>query len=523
MVMLKTSVLLKLACVTWIIILISPIIPSKCFLIETDQCVLDLNLARIPKTSVKGTWGGFLNSNCSGGEFHRYLYALGQRANLTGSIFLNSMEQRQCLVSMNENNNFENDMLSCGIEKLTTGGGGCSDFSVDDVIHQLPGKLTNLKQNCEGESITKNCGSCVASWESITSSDDQVTEVEADVCRFSVLVSLTSRMFEDEKWIQSVYSCLQDQTSSTWLIFGSEDVPDYLKIPREELYTATDNFNVSNLIGEGTAGKVYKGTLPNGHQVAIKQIISEGHTETFYREVASLSQIRHPNLVALLGFCRQADELFLVYELCVNGNLSEWLFNEGKTLSWTQRLSTAIDIASALNFLHTYPKGSIIHRDIKPTNILLSENLSAKLSDFGLSKVIKEGESFASSEVRGTFGYMDPEYQTNHHVNSAGDVYSFGVVLLQLLSAKKVVNMKQSNPRRIDKIAKCRNSEGFADPKLNGEYSAEAFELLLQLALSCTGWKKDRPSMEKVVKQISLALSISLVAKASTPQGTPTP
>ncbi|KAK9272933.1 hypothetical protein L1049_003312 [Liquidambar formosana] len=244
-----------------------------------------------------------------------------------------------------------------------------------------------------------------------------------------------------------------------------------------------------------------------------------------FREVTSLSHVRHQNLVALLGFCEEEDEYFLVYELCPNGNLSEWIFGKDKVLSWIQRLEIAIDSARGLWFLHTYPEGCIVHRDIKPSNILLGMNFEAKLSDFGLSKVIDQGESFVSSEVRGTFGYVDPEYQSNRHVNSSGDVYSFGIVLLQILSGKKVINMNVKNPKPLDKMAKVLTRGGsikeFADPRLEGEYSAKAFALTLKLALSCTALKQQRPSMEQVVIQLERALDISTRAITSTPQATP--
>ncbi|KAK1292583.1 putative leucine-rich repeat receptor-like serine/threonine-protein kinase [Acorus calamus] len=284
-------------------------------------------------------------------------------------------------------------------------------------------------------------------------------------------------------------------------------------ISSKEIYSATNNLNPVNFIGQGIAGKVYKGVLSNGLRVAIKHIIKDGHVETFVREVTSLSHVRHPNLVTLLGYCDEEDDCFLVYELCANGNLSEWLFGKDKVLSWTRRLEIAIDSARGLWFLHTYPEGCIVHRDIKPTNILLGTNFEAKLSDFGLSKIIDSGVSYVSSEVRGTFGYVDPEYRQNHHVNPSGDVYSFGIVLLQILSGQRVINLNVKRPMPLDKMAKLLTRGGkitdFVDPKLGGEYSTEAFELTVKLALSCTAHKQQRPSMERVVARLEEALYIS--------------
>nr|XP_016499015.1 PREDICTED: probable receptor-like protein kinase At5g18500 [Nicotiana tabacum] len=270
---------------------------------------------------------------------------------------------------------------------------------------------------------------------------------------------------------------------------------------------------MSNFIGQGIAGKVYKGILADRQHVAIKHIIKDEQMETFVREVTSLSHIKHPNLVSLLGHYDGPNECFLVYELCYNGNLSEWLFGKSKYLSWRRRLEIALDCARGLLFLHSYPQGSIVHRDIKPANILLSASFEAKLSDFGLSKIISIGHSYASSEVRGTFGYVDPEYQKNRHVNSYGDVYSFGIVLLQLLSGQRVINLDLQNPMPLSKMAKNLTKGGnikeFADPKMQGKFSMEAFELVLKLALVSIGLKQQRPSMEQVVVKLEEALDLS--------------
>ncbi|OWM71557.1 hypothetical protein CDL15_Pgr005744 [Punica granatum] len=297
--------------------------------------------------------------------------------------------------------------------------------------------------------------------------------------------------------------------------------PSCLEVPIKEVYTATNNLHQSNVIGQGTAGKVYKGIMSTHQQVAIKHIIEE-NVDTVIREVTSLSHVKHPNLVSLLGCCVNEDECFLIYELCPNGNLSEWIFGKDKALSWIRRLEIAVGSATGLSFLHTYPEGCIVHRDIKPTNILLGPNFEAKLSDFGLSKVIEAGQTHVSSEVRGTFGYLDPKYQDNRRVNSSGDVYSFGIVLLQILSGKKVVNLNEDKPMSLDKRAKGLTKGGntmeFADPKLDGEYSVEAFDLTLRLALSCTTMKQERPSMEQVLVILQEALEISTRAKASSPE-----
>ncbi|KAK1554085.1 hypothetical protein Q3G72_007617 [Acer saccharum] len=518
------------------------------------KCTLDIQLPATNNSDCgSGSWGGFINnSNCCTSSFDDYLYALGRRANLSGDIFLNATDQESCLMSMKE---FRSNVLGCGIEKLTAGAGGCSDYTVVDTFNKLGDRLKTLDKDCKGLSSfgrsDQACIECLRSWEKIGgSSDDEVEfkKAEADVCRYAVLVTLTGSRIDDAKWVQAVFDCLRQQPLVTGLVIlvgsivgisaivliaaliifrkgtenslstGKDEFHESLsKITIKEVYIATNNLSTSNFIGQGVAGKVYKGKLSNGQHVAVKHITDDGYIETFVREVRSLSHVQHPNLVALLGHCEDNDDCFLVYELCQNGNLSEWLYSIDRVLSWIQRLEIAIDCARGLWFLHTYPEGRIVHRDIKPTNILIDADFQAKLSDFGLSKVMDIGQSCVISEVRGTFGYVDPEYRRNHHVSASGDVYSFGIVLLQLLSGQRVINLNIDKTMPLDKMAKFLMRGGniaeFADPKLNGEYSFEAFDFVLKLALSCTELKQQRPSMEQVVLNLEKALDISNTTK----------
>ncbi|XP_060212143.1 probable LRR receptor-like serine/threonine-protein kinase At1g07550 [Lycium barbarum] len=474
-----------------------------------NKCILDINISSSSSpgetcTTLDSNWDGFLTQPCCGLPFNRYLRSLSLWTNQTRLIFLNSTQQMDCLTLMNNNST---DNFSCGIEKLTSGAGGCSDYSDVDVVNELGSKLKSLRDDCKLMDPEGGCNQCLRTWREIASmSKYDSMKLEDDICRFSVLILLTSQRVSDEGWIDKIFHCLGDNSlplasfadesgnetrrrtkfkTDLWILIGgivglvviiivallillkrkTEVKPSsgryisdesgessYRGLSLKEIYSATDNLNMSNFIGQGIAGKVYKGILADRQHVAIKHIIKDEQMETFVREVTSLSHIKHPNLVSLLGHYDGPNECFLVYELCHNGNLSEWLFGKSKYLSWRRRLEIALDCARGLLFLHLYPQGSIVHRDIKPANILLSASFEAKLSDFGLSKIINIGHSYASSEVRGTFGYVDPEYQKNRHVNSYGDVYSFGIVLLQLLSGQRVINLDLNNPMPLSKM-----------------------------------------------------------------------
>ncbi|KAK3018285.1 hypothetical protein RJ639_003553 [Escallonia herrerae] len=513
------------------------------------DCILNVRISSSSSNSNcrDGNWGGFLNNNCCGGAFDEYLYALAQRANQTGQVFLDSTDQRNCLTTLKSE---ETDNMGCGIEKLTSGSGECSDFSVNEVNDRLGKELRSCKGNAfvnllillmDGISLVAHVRELVDVYLvcflflSYYENGDKGT----DLCILIGGILGTSVVVIISIWILVRRSYRSNASPK-------EDGKRIASHPLPNIKLMPIVFYVS--------GKVYKGILPNDQQVAVKHIINDGCIETFLREVRSLSHVRHPNLVPLLGYSENGDECFLIYELCPNGNLSEWIFGtvfklnmpssslihllyllllssnyyiagKDKFLNWIQRLHIATDTARGLWYLHTYPQGCIVHRDIKPTNILLGQNFEAKLSDFGLSKVIDLGVTYVSSEVRGTFGYVDPEYQNNRRVNSAGDVYSFGIVLLQILSGRKVINMNVRTPMPIDKMAKSLNRNdnivGFADPQLDGEYSAEAFDLMFNLALSCTGLQQHRPSMAQVVSKLEEAMDISTRAKASTPLITP--
>ncbi|KAG5011566.1 hypothetical protein JHK86_023827 [Glycine max] len=279
----------------------------------------------------------------------------------------------------------------------------------------------------------------------------------------------------------------------------------------KEIKKYTNNFSQDNDIGSGGYGKVYRGTLPSGQVVAIKRAQREskqGGLE-FKAEIELLSRVHHKNLVSLVGFCFEREEQMLVYEFVPNGTLKDALTGEsGIVLSWSRRLKVALGAARGLAYLHEHADPPIIHRDIKSNNILLNENYTAKVSDFGLSKSILDDEKdYVSTQVKGTMGYLDPDYYTSQKLTEKSDVYSFGVLILELITARKpiergkyIVKVVRST---IDKTKDLYGLHKIIDPAICSGSTLEGFEKFVDLAMECVEDSgADRPAMSDVVKEI---------------------
>ncbi|WVZ05971.1 hypothetical protein V8G54_019317 [Vigna mungo] len=217
----------------------------------------------------------------------------------------------------------------------------------------------------------------------------------------------------------------------------------------EELQKATDNYNRSRFLGQGGFGTVYKGMLPDGTIVAVKKSkeIERNQIETFVNEVVILSQINHRNIVKLFGCCLETETPLLVYEFIPNGTLSHHIHRRDNlpSLSWESRLRIACEIAGAVAYMHFAASIPIFHRDIKPTNILLDNNFSVKVSDFGTSRSVPQDKTHLTTAVGGTFGYIDPEYFQSSQFSDKSDVYSFGVVLVELISGRKPISFLEED------------------------------------------------------------------------------
>ncbi|XP_062110217.1 putative wall-associated receptor kinase-like 16 [Humulus lupulus] len=280
----------------------------------------------------------------------------------------------------------------------------------------------------------------------------------------------------------------------------------------EELIKATLNYDESTIIDRGGFGTVYKGFLPDERIIAIKKskLIDQNQTEQFINEVVVLSQINHKNIVKLLGCCLETQVPLLVYEFVPNGTLSEHIHDREKSikLSWETRLGIAAEAAEALAYLHSAASTPIIHRDVKPSNILL-DNFTAKVSDFGASKLVPQDQVELATMVQGTLGYLDPEYLQTNQLTEKSDVYSFGVVLVELLTAKKAISFDRLEEERslaMHFLCSLKRDRLFEIVEVEGDSANNYKEQVLKVAMIAKGCLsvngEDRPSMKEVAVEL---------------------
>ncbi|XP_022144042.1 LRR receptor-like serine/threonine-protein kinase IOS1 [Momordica charantia] len=282
-----------------------------------------------------------------------------------------------------------------------------------------------------------------------------------------------------------------------------------------EVVKMTNNFK--RVLGKGGFGEVYHGVVDDV-QVAVKMLSlssSQGYRE-FQAEVTLLMRVHHRNLTSLVGYLSEGNHLGLIYEYMANGDLAEHLSERSnRILSWEDRLRIAMDAAQGLEYLHYGCKPPIVHRDVKTTNILLTENLQGKLADFGLSKSFPiDGKTHVSTVVAGTPGYLDPEYYVSNRLTEKSDVYSFGIALLEIISCRPVISRTEDTPhiaRWVNSLVSQGDIQNIVDPRLQGQYETNSVWKAVEVAMACVAANSSRrPTMSEVVAELKDCLGTEL-------------
>ncbi|OAY54543.1 cold-responsive protein kinase 1 isoform X1 [Manihot esculenta] len=301
--------------------------------------------------------------------------------------------------------------------------------------------------------------------------------------------------------------------------FGVDEVAGFDNVKRytyKELRNATEDFSPANKIGEGGFGSVYKGKLKDGRIAAIKVLSAESRqgVKEFLTEINVISDIEHENLVKLYGCCVEENHRILVYNYLEKNSLARTLLGENQSnsniqFSWRIRTKICIGVARGLAFLHEDLQPHIVHRDIKASNILLDKDLTPKISDFGLAKLIPPNMTHVSTRVAGTIGYLAPEYAIRGQLTRKADIYSFGILLVEIVSGRCNRNTQlpideQYLLERTWELYERNELVSLVDPSLNGEFDAEESCKFLKIGLLCTqDASKLRPPMSTVVKLLT--------------------
>ncbi|CAA0394723.1 unnamed protein product [Arabidopsis thaliana] len=299
-----------------------------------------------------------------------------------------------------------------------------------------------------------------------------------------------------------------------------------LQFSFKTIEAATDKFSDSNMIGRGGFGEVYRGKLSSGPEVAVKRLskTSGQGAEEFKNEAVLVSKLQHKNLVRLLGFCLEGEEKILVYEFVPNKSLDYFLFDPAKQgeLDWTRRYNIIGGIARGILYLHQDSRLTIIHRDLKASNILLDADMNPKIADFGMARIFGVDQSQANTKrIAGTFGYMSPEYAMRGHFSMKSDVYSFGVLVLEILSGKKnssFYNIDDSGSNLVTHAWRLwRNGSPLelVDPTIGESYQSSEATRCIHIALLCVQEDPaDRPLLPAIIMMLTSSTTTLHVPRA---------
>ncbi|TKY56099.1 Receptor cytosolic serine/threonine-protein kinase RBK2 [Spatholobus suberectus] len=364
-------------------------------------------------------------------------------------------------------------------------------ISVVQWAMQLPSR--NLSYATHHDHKTNNCDRDKDRFLGLDTKSGALVPVDAEI-------GTASSPEDNSRSIPKELEGLHEKYSSTCRLFKYQ-----------ELVLATSNFLPENLIGKGGSSQVYRGCLPDGKELAVKILKpSDDVLKQFVLEIEIITTLHHKNIIVLLGFCFEDGNLLLVYDFLSRGSLEENLHGNKKNplvFGWTDRYKVAMGVAEALEYLHNNEGQSVIHRDVKSSNVLLSEDFEPQLSDFGLAKWASTSSSHITcTDVAGTFGYMAPEYFMYGKVNDKIDVYAFGVVLLELLSGRKPISGEYPKGQEslvmwASPILNSGKVSQLLDPSLGDNYDHEEMERMLLAATLCIRRApRARPQMSLISK-----------------------
>ncbi|XP_022743801.1 probable serine/threonine-protein kinase PBL7 [Durio zibethinus] len=508
-------------------------------------------------------WGSISSTLCCRNALIAFSEALAVQLHRTnGDIFVQRGAWRKCDGPFLRQESVS--IHSCGFDDFYYGNSQCSSLSLTEIKSE-PSYQDALKACSNiGSSFDDSCKKCTDAIRNAVENQLELLQREKNhteraICGLAVVISVAAPTVDNHPFIADLFSCMSslDDLDPGYskkkcalakvpasvviviiilmLIFilgkyvtmrkrkCKKQLPKAVKskesnkcsglysFSKDEIENAMSCNRKRKSLGKGSAGEVYEGVLPSGQVVAIKHINKSKSPDSFKREVAGLSRIRHPNLVSMVGCCIDDDEQYLVLEYCSAGNLAQHLLSKDSGLTWEKRVKILRDCAFALRYLHHYMDGCIVHRDIKLTNILLTEDFEPKLSDFGLAKILGIEESKVFTDVRGTIGYMDPEYMINAKLTCASDIYSFGIVALQILSGQKVFELDLDASNQLTRKAKDvsmgkRPLTDFEDPRLEGNLNRVDFESILQIAVLCVAKSSaGRPTIDIVFDEMERA------------------